>query len=59
VHLPDLMGWCWTHGSTYNTAHTSCTCRKRAEGHQEASTYASKMGGSTRIARFPPRGLRE
>ena len=54
THLAT-MGWCWTHGSSYNTSHTSLTCRKRADNHQETATVENKMGGSTRVSRFPPR----
>ena len=43
------MGYCWTHGYSGNLTHTSQTCATRAEGHQEASTHANRLGGTERI----------
>jgi len=45
THQPH--GYCWTHGSSNNVAHTSLTCLNKAEGHQDAATTHNKMGGST------------
>ena len=39
--------YCHTHGSSYNSQHTSRTCKNRGANHQEAATFFSKMGGST------------
>jgi hypothetical protein len=43
------MGYCWTHGYSANRAHTSVSCVNRAEGHQQDSTHADRMGGTTRV----------
>jgi hypothetical protein len=40
-------GYCWTHGSIANSAHTSATCRNRAEGHVDTATWRNKCGGNT------------
>ena len=40
--------YCWTHGAC---AHTSCECRNKSTGRQDASTVTNRMGGST--ANFP------
>jgi hypothetical protein len=45
--------FCWTHGCSSNTRHTSMSCRNRAEGHQELSTIDNKMGGSEKIWNAP------
>jgi hypothetical protein len=50
----DPMGYCWTHGSTLNSSHNSCTCLKRADGHQEQATVSNKMGGSTNVQHLRP-----
>jgi hypothetical protein len=51
-HIPSPtttpMGYCWTHGSSKNTQHTSRTCTRKAEGHNDAATFRNKMGGSTK-----------
>jgi hypothetical protein len=39
-------GYCWTHGSTTSAAHTSATCKNRADGHNEAATWRNKLGGN-------------
>jgi hypothetical protein len=39
-------GYCWTHGSTPNAAHTSATCNHKAEGHIDAATWRNKQGGN-------------
>lgn len=41
--------YCWTHGASRNTAHTSATCRNKLEGHQDAASLTNKMGGSDRV----------
>jgi hypothetical protein len=38
-------GYCWTHGSTANSAHTSATCRNKAPGHVDTATWRNKCGG--------------
>jgi len=43
------LSYCWTHGHSNNLAHTSLTCKTRAEGHQETATATNTMGGSTRL----------
>ncbi len=40
-------GYCWTHGSTTNNAHTSATCRNKAPGHVDTATWRNKCGGNT------------
>ena len=35
--------YCWTHGAS---AHTSGKCEDKAPGHQDAATFANRMGGS-------------
>ena len=37
--------YCWTHGAC---AHKSTACTAKADGHQDASTFADRMGGSDR-----------
>ena len=53
-HTVDIGGhqmyYCWTHGLSSNSGHTSMTCQHRAEGHQEAATVTNMMGGSNLIA---------
>lgn len=39
-------GYCWTHGSTANNAHTSATCRNKADGHVDTATWRNKCGGN-------------
>ena len=39
-------GYCHSHGYKVEEDHTSCTCRKRAAGHNPAATRADTMGGS-------------
>jgi hypothetical protein len=39
------MGYCWTHGCMKNPAHTSTTCKRKADGHKDNATMANKMGG--------------
>jgi hypothetical protein len=40
-------GYCWTHGHTTNSSHTSATCNNRGDGHQATATAAHSMGGNT------------
>jgi hypothetical protein len=46
-------GYCWTHGITASTNHTSATCNNPADGHKQEATHQNKMGGSTE--QFRPR----
>ncbi len=48
ISATDLaaMGYCWTHGYSYNTGHTSATCSRPNEGHQMAATNTNRMGGN-------------
>jgi hypothetical protein len=41
--------YCWTHGISTNSRHTSATCMNPAENHQAAATMENTMGGSTRV----------
>jgi hypothetical protein len=43
--------YCWTHGATFGAGHTSKTCNKRAEGHNENATFANMMGGNNTMMR--------
>lgn len=47
------MAYCWSHGITNNTAHTSKTCKNKAIGHQEDATIDNMMGGNNTIRRKP------
>jgi hypothetical protein len=40
-------GYCWTHGHTTNSSHTSATCNHPGEGHQANATASNAMGGNT------------
>ena len=42
----ERLSYCWTHGSSTNSRHTSATCNNKAEFHQDGATLADKMGGS-------------
>jgi hypothetical protein len=37
--------YCWSHGYQIREDHTSMTCTRRAEGHQEEAMKANNMGG--------------
>jgi hypothetical protein len=50
-------GYCWTHGHTTNSNHTSATCNYRGDGHQATATLSHPMGGNTDI--FIPRFQRQ
>jgi hypothetical protein len=44
-------GYCWTHGHTSGTNHTSASCRFPRKGHQGEATAQNQMGGSTALFR--------
>jgi hypothetical protein len=46
-------GYCWTHGHTTNSSHTSTTCNHPGDGHQANATASNTMGGNT--DKFIPR----
>ena len=54
AHTVDVGGhpmyYCWTHGLSSNSSHTSMTCQHRAEGHQETATITNMMGGCNLIS---------
>jgi hypothetical protein len=59
---PIARGYCWTHGSTTSTSHSSATCKNRMEGHVETATWRNKCGGNpnsyvppSRRSRGPPK----
>ena len=39
-------GYCWTHGSTTNAAHSSATCKNKAPGHVDSATWRNQQGGN-------------
>jgi len=41
--------YCWTHGHTTNSSHTSASCQKQADGHKVTTTKTNTMGGSTHV----------
>jgi hypothetical protein len=41
-----LLDYCWTHGHTTNSSHTSATCNHCGDGHQATATAAHSMGGN-------------
>lgn len=43
--------YCWSHGFSFDTNHTSATCRRQAPGHQTTATLENMMGGSARLSR--------
>jgi hypothetical protein len=51
-------GYCWTHGSTANAAHTSATCKNKSPGHQDTATWRNQLSGNAAqyvpISRRPP-----
>jgi hypothetical protein len=47
--LLDEGSYCWTHGQTRGTHHTSATCRYPNPGHCTEATRANPMGGCTRL----------
>ena len=44
------MYYCWTHGLGSSAGHTSATCERKADGHQDDATIFDPKGGSNRIA---------
>lgn len=40
------MFYCWTHGLGFSSNHTSCTCKKKADGHCDDATIKDRKGGS-------------
>ena len=46
---PRPNTYCWSHGASQNSSHTSKTCRAKKEGHQDAATLENQMGGSTKV----------
>lgn len=38
--------YCWSHGRTYNSSHTSRSCRTQKPGHKKDATLHNRMGGS-------------
>lgn len=46
--------YCWMHGQSKNLQHNSTTCKKKAEGHQEAATATNTQGGSAQHWGHPP-----
>jgi hypothetical protein len=41
--------YCWTHGHTTNSSHTSASCKKQADGHEVTATKTNTMGGSAHV----------
>jgi len=41
--------YCWTHGHTTNSSHTSALCEKQADGHEVTATKTNTMGGSDHV----------
>jgi len=41
--------YCWTHGHTTNSSHTSASCKKQADGHEVTATKTNTMGGSAYV----------
>jgi hypothetical protein len=39
------VSYCWSHGITHNLRHTSKSCTRPKDGHQEEATYTNQMGG--------------
>ena len=40
------VSYCWTHGITRNLQHTSSTCKRKSDGHQDDATYYNRKGGN-------------
>ena len=38
--------YCWSHGLTRSSNHTSANCRTPEEGHERTATFTNRMGGS-------------
>jgi hypothetical protein len=43
---PSLSNYCWTHGYTVGSTHTSLTCKLPKPGHKAEATRTDNMGGS-------------
>jgi hypothetical protein len=43
---PYPRNYCWTHGYTVGSTHTSLTCKLPKPGHKKEATLADNMGGS-------------
>ena len=61
-HTTDFkdFSYCWSHGLGRTLNHTSLTCPRKLEGHQDTATLSKLMGGSSRIIREPndpPQGV--
>ena len=41
--------YCWTHGPTTNSSHTSASCQKQADGHKVTATKTNTMGGLAHV----------
>jgi hypothetical protein len=48
--LDCKMGYCWTHGLSFNPDHMSVNCKKKATGHQDDTTLADMKGGNAKIS---------
>jgi hypothetical protein len=46
-----VVGYCWTHGLTYGSHHTTRTCRQPATGHP-ADTIGAKRGSAAASSRI-------
>eukprot|EP00957_Ditylum_brightwellii_P121904 9296285-Ditylum_brightwellii.AAC.1 len=42
----DLHGYCWSCGYKVDYKHNSVACLKKKDGHQDAATRLTTMGGS-------------
>ena len=49
VALPRVPSYCWTHGHTTNSSHTSALCKKQADGHEVTATKTNTMGSSAHV----------
>ena len=55
--VPAGMGYCFTHGLTYNEAHTSETCNHPCPEHDRTATMFNMKGGNNMIKRLPNEGI--
>ena len=51
------MYYCWTHGLSQHSNHTSLTCLNKASGHQDDATAFRMRGGDNTISSGRPRQL--
>jgi hypothetical protein len=51
IERPNNSGtsYCWTHGHTNNSSHTSASCKKQADGHEVTATKTNTMGGLAHV----------